>query len=69
MSSFENAIGKHIVRMGGLEGRVSSVTIFPSQPDKDGFLEWIMKYEFATGGGMTIGAIQREPNGPVEFHS
>jgi hypothetical protein len=66
---FENAIGKHIARMGGLEDRVTKVTIFPSAPNKDGWLEWILKYEFIDGGTMTIGAIQREPNGVVEFHS
>lgn len=69
MSTFINAVGKHIERMGGLEGRVDSVTIYPKAPEDSGWLEWLLVYQFADGGKMTVGMIQREPNGNVEFHT
>lgn len=69
MSTFAESVGRHMERMGGLDNRIEKVTIFPSGPNKDGWLEWILKYEFVDGGGLTVGAIQREPNATVEFHS
>lgn len=69
MSIFANSVGRHIVRMGGLENRVTSVQIFPKAPEKNGWLEWLLVYEFVDGGKLTVGMIQREPNGEVEFHS
>lgn len=64
------AVGRHILRMGGDDGRIFNVRIFPNKVDKDGWLEWILQYEFATGGGMTVGAILRNPDQEtVEFHS
>ena len=63
------AVGRHILRMGGNEDRVASVTIFPSARNKEGWLEWLVRYEFSTGGKLTVGAIQRRPGEPVEFHS
>ena len=51
--------------------RASTVRIYPSaRRPGEAFLEWIMRIEYRDGnGGITIGCVQREPGGRVEFHS
>ena len=65
------AIAKHMLRMGaGNEDRVSSIVVFPNKTDKDGFTEWLLRYEFVTGGQLVVGAILRNPDQEVvEFHT
>lgn len=63
------AVGRHIARMSA-EGKVSSVTVHPTTRLADGWLEWIIQYQWVDGGGITVGAIQRKtPDDLVEFHS
>lgn len=50
-------------------GNVKTATIYVTPRDKHGWLEYITRYEYENGGGLTVGAIQREPGAPVEFHS
>lgn len=65
-----NAVAKHMLRMGADDGRIDSVQIFPQKTDRDGWTEWLLKYEFASGGQLTVGAILRNPDQvEVEFHS
>jgi hypothetical protein len=61
---FAEAVGKHILRMDP-----ENVQIFPSERTSEGWLEWLLVYTFKTGGRMTVGAIQRTPDSPMEFHS
>ena len=51
--------------------RASTIRIYPSaRRPGEAFLEWIMRIEYRDGnGGITIGCVQREPGGRVEFHS
>lgn len=50
--------------------RASTIRIYPSaRRPGEAFLEWIMRIEYRDGGGITIGCVQREPGGPLEFHS
>lgn len=50
--------------------RASTIRIYPSaRRPGEAFLEWIMRIEYRNGSGITIGCVQREPGGPVEFHS
>lgn len=52
------------------EERVLSLKVFPrTERDSSGMLEWILRYEWETGGGITIGMIQRAPGAPVEYCS
>ena len=52
------------------EERVLNLKVYPrKERDSSGMLEWILRYEFEEGGGITIGMIQREPGGEVEYHS
>lgn len=52
------------------EERVLKLTVCPrTERDSSGLLEWILRYEFENGGGITVGMIQREPGGEVEYHS
>lgn len=40
-----------------------------NRPDKNGFTEYAISFYYKSGGSITIGAIQRTPGAPVEFHS
>lgn len=52
------------------ETRVLKLTVFPSiHRENSGMLTWILKYEFGSGGGITVSMIQRKPGEPVEYHS
>lgn len=52
------------------EERVLNLKVFPrTERDSSGMLEWILRYEWETGGGITIGMIQRAPGAPVEYCS
>ena len=52
------------------EERVLKVVVCPrTERDSSGMLEWILRYEFETGGGITIGMIQRQPGEEVSYHS
>lgn len=48
---------------------VSRVTIFVNPRNKEGWLEYGLKFEYTTGGQMYIGMLQRTPDQPFEFHS
>lgn len=48
---------------------VSRVTIFVNPRDKEGWLEYGLKFEYTTGGQMFVGMIQRNPGASYEFHS
>jgi hypothetical protein len=43
--------------------------VFVSSRNSDGWLEYIIRYEFPSSSKLTVGAIQRKPGMPVEFHS
>lgn len=63
------AVQRHVGRMLNVDGGQLRVTIYPnSVRDSSGMLEWILCYEFETGGKLTIGLIQRSPGQPVEAH-
>lgn len=52
------------------EERVLNLKVFPrTERDSSGMLEWILRYEWETGGGITIGMIQRAPGAEIEYHS
>lgn len=52
------------------EERSLNLHVFPNMTrHNDGLLEWILRYEWETGGGITIGMIQRQPGAEVEYHS
>ena len=65
----------HIERMDN--GRLSQVELYmsPRVPldaeewKHPGWLEWLIKYEWETGGKLTVGMIQRRPGAEFEFHS
>lgn len=64
------AVSNHMARMGCTEGRVDSVLIYPNATDSKGWTEWLIKYQFASGGSLTVGAILRNAEQEnVEFHS
>lgn len=48
---------------------VKAATVYCSGREKSGWCEHIMRLEYEDGGGMTIGAIQRQPGNTFEFHS
>jgi hypothetical protein len=43
--------------------------IFIDARTPEGWIEYTVKLVYSTGGGMTIGVIQRRPGAPVEYHS
>lgn len=47
----------------------SSATIYVNKRESSGWLEYIIVYKFADGHALTVGAIQREVGGKIEFHS
>lgn len=49
--------------------RVERAEIFVSPRDSTGWLEYIVRLKYATGGGMTIGVIQRNVGEGIECHS
>lgn len=49
--------------------QADSIVIFPNERDRYGFMEWIIQIQYAGGGALTIGAVQRGVDSPVEFHS
>lgn len=60
----------HHVRRYCNQERVLNLKVYPrAERDSTGMLEWIMRYEWETGGGITIGVIQRQPGAEVEYHS
>ncbi len=63
------AVGKHVERMT-LTGRVWNLKVFCNEADKNGWMEWLIQYEYSDGGKLTVGAILRTPDQEtVEFHS
>lgn len=63
------AVGRHIARMASGD-RLCSATVYPNKRDKNGWLEWLLVYEFEGGSKLTVGAIQRHTQeDEVEFHS
>lgn len=63
------AVGKHVERMT-LTGRVWNLKIFCNEADKNGWMEWLIQYEYSDGGKLTVGAILRNLDQEiVEFHS
>ena len=48
---------------------VMQADIFVQPREASGWLEYICRIKYDTGGGMTIGVIQRAPGEPVEAHS
>lgn len=49
--------------------QATTIDIYPQAREKSGFMEWISVVRYYGGGSLTIGCVQRTPNGPVEFHS
>lgn len=47
----------------------SSIRVTPSDRKASGWLEWSMQVHFHTGTQLFIGAIQRQPEAEIEFHS
>lgn len=45
------------------------ITVFCSEPQAEGWLEWMIVIAFKSGSSLTIGALRRTPGGEVEFHS
>lgn len=43
--------------------------LFPRLRNRDGFAEILVQATYHSGNTITIGAIQRKPGEPVEFHS
>jgi hypothetical protein len=68
-------VGNHVARFtANYPSRVEAVTIFPNvereSESKSGWMEWLIKYVYKDGGGLTVGAILRTPDQErVEFHS
>lgn len=64
-----DGVAAHVRRYCNQE-RVLNLKVFPrTKRDSSGMLEWILRYEFEEGGGITIGMIQRQPGAEVEYHS
>lgn len=63
-------IGRAFQQVNGTEGEavvyLNNRGTYISQPD---WLEHVIRVAYANGGGITIGAIQREPGAKSEFHS
>jgi hypothetical protein len=45
------------------------VDIYVAPREASGWIEYIVRTSYTTGGGMTLGVIQRKPGEPVECHS
>ncbi len=64
-----DGVANHVRRYCN-EERVLNLKVFPrTERDSSGMLEWILRYEWETGGGITIGMIQRAPGAEIEYHS
>ena len=64
-----DGVANHVRRYCNDE-RVLNLKVFPrKERDSSGMLEWILRYEWETGGGITIGMIQRQPGAEVEYCS
>ena len=48
---------------------VEKVEVYAATRDGTGWLEFEMRYLYRDGGRLTVGALQREPGAPFEFHS
>ncbi|MNR69273.1 hypothetical protein D3C85_1944050 [compost metagenome] len=48
---------------------VGSVNLYLSQRDQNGWLEYTIVVGYKSGSSLTVGAIQRKPGEPSEFHS
>lgn len=48
---------------------LSEAKVFVNKRTSEGWLEYIVVTKYATGGGMTIGVIQRRPGAEIECHS
>lgn len=72
---FENEDPEHLaaciehVRRWGTSPNHPPHEIYCRPRDADGWLEYALKLTYANGGHMWVGAIQRQPGAPVEFHS
>lgn len=59
------AVMRHSRRMQGW----MRLEVFQNDREKNGWLEWMLVYEFWSGGKLTVGLIQRKPGEPVESHT
>lgn len=48
---------------------VVAVSIQCAARNREGWLEFIMMFGYDDGGTLTVGALQRKPGEPFEFHS
>lgn len=48
---------------------VLSGTIYVQPRESNGWIEYITRTNFKDGGGMTVGVLQRQPGGDIEWHS
>lgn len=62
------AVGRHIAWQAS-GGRMQRVCVYSNARRLDGWAEWMLHYEYADGGKLFVGAIQRSPGAEVEFHS
>ena len=67
-----NAETPHLIAALSIAARhqhLSEAKVFVSPRTSEGWLEYIVVTKYATGGGMTIGVIQRRPGAEIECHS
>ena len=63
------AVGKRIAEMIKL-GEIASFTInAPAERHRDGMWEWLLVPTYDSGYTITIGCVQRQSGGAIEFHS
>ncbi len=55
-------------RVATFEGACAAA-IFVQPREDSGWIEYITQTDFKGGGGITVGVLQRTPDGPVEYHS
>ena len=63
MATFNRA-----VQLGNNE-ITQEVRIYTDQRDRQGWLEYQIVVTYQSGSSLTVGAIQRKPGEPSEFHS
>lgn len=58
-----------VLQRVSMHQNVEDVRVYANRRDAEGWLEFITIFRYRDGGSLTVGALQREPGAPFEFHS
>lgn len=49
--------------------RAKRISVYCSEPQPNGWLEWMIRITYQSGHALTIGCVRRTAGAEVEFHS